>query len=62
MTRSTQTNPTEKDELMKNTLESLKNQCRTYGLGTTGVKEEVVERLVRFRVRANDIADLHRLE
>ena len=60
VTRSTQTGPPEKEEMLTQTLENLRSQCRTFGLGTSGVKEEIAERLVRFRIRANDIADLHR--
>ena len=66
MTRSTQTEPPERSEMMTRTVGSLREQHRAIGLGSSGVKEEIAYRLVGFRRRevkaAGDIALLHQAD
>ena len=50
--KACQTDAPNKEELVECTVEVLRARCRVRGLGTSGVKDELAERLVGQRARA----------
>ena len=58
-TRATQTVAKSREEWLEMTIESLRSKCTESGLGTSGTKDMITERLMKFRQMNEALSALH---